>query len=119
MAQEPLLECSFLIPIRRDWNLSDGGAHKRSSWDWLNNQLYKFGGGTRSNELYEGWYLDPDTGKRMTDRSKKFIVALPREKIEQLRDLLRETCGVFQQKCIYLCVAGYVEFIKGPEHETA
>jgi hypothetical protein len=31
MARKKLVECSFLIPIRRDANLSDGEAHDREA----------------------------------------------------------------------------------------
>ena len=79
-----MLECSFLIPLRRDKNLSDGKLHRRAAWKWLDDQLMKFEGGTTALELYEGWYTDPDTGKRVTDQSRKFWVALPADKIAQL-----------------------------------
>jgi hypothetical protein len=119
VARKRLLECSFLIPIRRDRSLSDGRAHKPSAWKWLSGELFDiFGGGTRSLELQEGWYQDPDTNQRVTDRSQKYTVALPREGLGQLRALLRQACTVFAQKCIYLSVAGYVEFVEGPTYET-
>jgi hypothetical protein len=65
-----------------------------------------------------GWYEDPDTGERVTDLSHKYTVALPRADVGRLRALLREACVVFAQKSIYLSVAGYGEFVKGPPHET-
>jgi hypothetical protein len=119
VAKKGLLECSFLIPLRRDRNLSDGKAHKRLAWTWLSNELYAFGGGTRSRAEQEGWYEDPDTGERVSDLSHKYTVALPRAELRRLRGLLREACVVFAQKCIYLSVAGHVEFVEGPRHETA
>jgi hypothetical protein len=54
----------------------------------------------------------------VTDLSHKYTVALPREEVGRLGALLREACVVFAQKCIYLSVAGYVEFVEGPPHET-
>ena len=118
MARDRLLECSFLIPLRRDRNLSDGKPHRPGAWKWLSTRLYEeWQGGTRSREPQEGWYQEPDTGERVTDLSHKYTVALPREEVG-LRALLREACGVFAQKCIYLSVAGYVEFVEGPPHET-
>jgi hypothetical protein len=104
--------------LRRDKNLSDGKLHRRAAWKWLDNQLTKFSGGTMALELYEGWYIDPDTGKRTTDRSRKFWVALSVDQIGPLRSLLKETCRVFRQKCIYLSIAGQVEFVKGPDDES-
>jgi hypothetical protein len=116
--QRQLLECTFLIPIRRDRNLSDGKRHNQAAWDWLENSLSEFGGATRDAALQEGWYLDPDTGGRVTDLSRRYTVAVSRKGMGPLRAVLREACSVFRQKCIYLSVAGQVEFVEGPSHET-
>jgi hypothetical protein len=118
VARKRLLECSFLIPVRRDSKLSDGGPHRRREWTWLEKELVALGGVTQATGLYAGWYVDPDTRKPVKDLSRKFFVALPREEITRLRSLLREACGVFQQKCIYLSVAGHVEFVERPRDET-
>jgi hypothetical protein len=117
VAGKPLLECGFLIPTRRDKNLSDGRLHSTDAWAWLEDQLFEFGGASRATSLYEGWYLDPDTGEQVRDVSRKYVVAVPRRKLGRLRALLREACRVFQQKCLYLSVAGQVEFIKGVADE--
>lgn len=111
MAARKLLECSFLIPIRRDAHLSDGELHKQDLWDWLDGELFDFGGATRSNELYDGWYPDPDTNQRVDDVSKKYFVAISKSRLPELRALLRVCCDEFRQKCIYLSVAGQVEFV--------
>ncbi len=107
-----LLECSFLIPVFRDKGLSDGKPHRRTAWKWLDNQLMKYEGATRALELYEGWYPDPETGKRVVDRSRRFWVALSAEGVRRLRRLLIEACRVFLQKSIYLSIAGRVEFVR-------
>ena len=117
MATKKLMECSFLIPLRRDKNFSDGKLHRRTAWKWLDDRLMEFDGATRALELYEGWYPDPDTGKRVKDRSRKFWTAVPPGEIERLRSLLQEACQVFWQKFIYLSIAGQVEFVKGPDDE--
>jgi len=119
VAKKRLLECSFLIPLRRDLSLSDGKQHRRAAWKWLDDQLMMFDGATRALELYEGWYPDPETGKRVTDRSRKFWVALPPGALRQLRSLLKEACRVFRQKCIYLTVAGIVEFVREKDDESS
>jgi len=111
LGRKPLLECSFLIPLRRDRNLSDGRAHAKKAWKWLENELYEFDGATLANTTFEGWYLDRDTRTRERDISWKYFVALPRSDVERLRALLRRACVVFAQKCIYLSVAGRVEFV--------
>jgi hypothetical protein len=113
MKRKPLLECSFLIPLRRDRNLSDGGKlHKQAVWDWLEWELYPFGGGTCAKEAQVGWYVDPDTRERIWDDSWRYTVAMSRAQVRRLRDVLREACNKFAQKCIYLSVAGYVEFVR-------
>jgi hypothetical protein len=114
VARKRLLECSFLIPVRRDRNLSDGRAHSTRAWAWLADGLTAFGGATRDTGLYEGWYVDPDTGERVKDRSGPYVVAVPREGVGRLRTLLAEACTVFRQQCICLSVAGSVEFVEGP-----
>jgi hypothetical protein len=117
MVQDPLVECSFLIPVMRDANLSDGQLHDAEYWDWLVNELcLRFRGATRSPELYDGFYEDPDTRQLVTDRSRKFTVAVSELTVNDLRSLLSAACLVFQQKCIYLSVAGRVEFVKAPDH---
>jgi hypothetical protein len=116
---EQLLECSFLIPSRRDRHLSDGKAHRRSTWNWLERELFVFGGGTRAPNLYSGWYLDRDTGRQVRDLSRKYFVALPRARLAELRGVLRDACGRFRQKCIYLSVAGRVEFVEGGGNASA
>jgi hypothetical protein len=113
-----LLECSFLIPLRRDRNLSDGKAHRASAWKWLESGLGEFGGATRDTAAQEGWYEDPDTGEAVWDVSRRYTVAVGRKQLKRLRALLREACLVFGQKCLYLSVAGYVEFVGGPGHEA-
>jgi hypothetical protein len=113
VATKPLLECSFLIPVRRDRILSDNEPHARKSWRWLERELFAFEGATWADELYTGFYLDPDTGEQVRDRSYKYFVAIPRARVKELRGLLRRACREFRQKAIYLSVAGYVEFVSG------
>lgn len=118
MARKVLVECGFYIPIRRDENLSDGQPHEAEAWEWLDDRLIDFGGATLSTALWHGFYRDPDTLQVVDDLSCRYEVALPRKQLRDLRAMLREACVVFQQKCIYLSVAGYVEFIEGPHHEA-
>jgi hypothetical protein len=84
----------------------------KKTWLWLRQQLYRFGGAMRSGELCEGWYIDPDTKEEVEDRSQRYFVALPERDVAKLRSLLEEACEVFQQKCIYLSIAGRVEFVR-------
>ncbi len=119
MIQKRALECSFFIPIRRDANLSDGEPHSAEIWEWLDEELFnRFRGGTAAPGLYDGFYRDPDTAERVSDESRKFQVAVSVPQVDDLRALLAEACIKFQQKCIYLSVAGEVEFIEAVNHET-
>jgi hypothetical protein len=115
MVHDPLLECSFLIPLRRDANLSDGEPHEPETWEWLYDELYnRFQGATFNPTPYVGSYEDPDTHERVTDESKKYIVAIPETSVDELRLLLSVACFFFRQKCLYLSVAGRVEFVRAP-----
>lgn len=119
MAKKRLLSCTFLIPTRRDANLSDGKPHKAEALRWLEATLFEqFQGWTQPTALRLGCYLDPDTNEAICDESREYTVAVPSNRIKELRQLLAEACGVFQQKCIYLCVAGEVEFIEASHGST-
>ncbi len=111
----PLLECSFLIPIRRDANQSDGKLHESGIWEWLDDELLeRFQGVTFSPLTYRGAYVDPDTLERVFDDSKKYTVAIEELRVDELRKLLSAACVLFEQKCIYLSIAGRVEFVEPP-----
>jgi hypothetical protein len=112
MIQDPLLECSFFIPLRRDANLSDGMPHLSDAWVWLDDELFaNFGGRTIAPGEYDGFYRDPDTQERVFDKSRKFLVAIAPSQRGELRSLLAAACVIFGQKCIYLSIAGEVEFV--------
>jgi hypothetical protein len=109
----PLLECKFLIPIRRDRQLSDGKLHSLEKWKWLQQQLGKqFRGWTKAPGLYQGNWINPKTGQLISDKSVMFLVAVWSEKMPRLRQLLKQACKQFRQECIYLSMAGRVEFVE-------
>lgn len=114
---DSILECSFLIPLRQDKNLSDGDLHSTETWDWLDDLLWdRFDGLTIAPGTYAGSYKDPDTGERVGDESRRYVVALAEGRIDELREVLASACLVFRQKCIYLSVAGRVSFVEGSSH---
>src|SRR3954462_1312158 len=116
---DSFIECSFLIPLRRDAVLSDGELHPVESWEWLRDELYsQFGGQTLAPGLYQGFYQDPDTGEQVHDESYRFIVAVSEVKVSDLRRLLQAACVMFAQKCIFLSRAGVVEFIKVDDNDA-
>jgi len=115
-----IVECSFFVPIRRDANLSDGELHSSDIWEWLDNELFdRFSGRTIAPGLYEGFYRDPDTSERVADESRKYVVAVTESQLDELRVLLSAVCEKFRQKCIYLSIAGQVEFIEANKHEAS
>lgn len=112
---DSLIECSFLIPLRRDSNLSDGAEHQPAAWEWLYAELFeRFGGVTQAPGIYRGFYVDPSTSERVGDDSYRFVIAAPERGVDELRRLLVGFTVIFQQKCIYLSVAGRVEFVEFP-----
>ncbi|REJ72010.1 MAG: hypothetical protein DWQ29_22205 [Planctomycetota bacterium] len=107
------VECGFLVPIRGDAALSDGSVHAPEQWEWLRAEIWsQFGGVTESPGLHVGFYQNPDTEEMVTDESRRFTVAVQEHEVDNLRDLMREACVMFCQKCIYLSIAGRVEFIE-------
>jgi hypothetical protein len=119
MSLGQLLECSFLIPFKRDSSLSDGQLHGRKTWEWLQAELFvRFDGFTRAPGKFSGAYVDPDTKQQVSDESRKYIVAVADSQIDELRKLLSAACVLFQQKCIYLNIAGKVEFIEPPPYDS-
>jgi hypothetical protein len=115
MSPESWLECTFFIPLRRDPEISDGEPHTTDDWNWLSDELYdRFEGRTIAPGLYEGLWKSPKTERPVPDESRKYIVALPPGRVDELRQLLRAACRVFHQQAIYLAVAGHVELIEAP-----
>jgi hypothetical protein len=113
MAKSLMLECQFFVPLNRDGILSDGLPHETTAWEWLEDELLiTFDGLSVTPGLFRGAYRDPDTGERVNDESRQFIVALSMDRLDELRVILQQACTMFQQKCIYLSVAGQVEFVK-------
>src|SRR5262245_14132474 len=99
--------------MRGDAMLSDGSLHARSAWSWLHQRLKSlFTGWTRAPGAFEGVWLHAGTGRYVADKSKKYTVAVAAKAVEELRNLLAEVCVKFRQQCIYLSVAGKVEFVE-------
>jgi hypothetical protein len=112
MSPQTLVECRFFIPIHRDKSISDGDSHPVTAWQWLHGELFEwFNGRTNSSAaIFEGDWKD-EKGERVYDTSREYIVALPQDKVDELRKMLAKACSVFFQKCIYLSVKGDVEFV--------
>lgn len=112
-----LIETYFLVPIREDKEVGDGQLHKPEKWKNLQDALYRrFGGHTHERRIHyvlglEGDYADG--ARRVVDESRKYVVALERQKLSDMRCFLEGVADDFRQKEIYFHVAGPVEFIKG------
>ncbi len=124
--KEKLVECSFLIPEVGD---SDRRVHRGSAWQELAVQLREaFPSGHTGPEIVHrdvrsigGEYSEFDTDRIVRDISRRYTVAIPEGRVVDLRRLLSWAAEIFDQKAIYLSVAGIVEFVtsgpsSGPGH---
>lgn len=108
-----MVESHFLIPMRRDAEISDGQPHETEAWDWLNHQMQVgFDGWTRAPGYYHGVWKNPKSGQIIHDESRQYILAIPEIDGDKLRGLLKLACRVFAQRCLYLAIAGRVEFVE-------
>lgn len=122
--EERLVECSFLIPLVRD---SDRTPHPIVAWWRLVEAIRTlFPEGHSGPELMyrdvkvlSGEYVDDATGRIVRDESRRYTVAIPRSRLEDLRKFLRGAANTFDQKAIYLAVAGEVEFVKSKPWDGA
>lgn len=74
--------------------LKQGGEHATPSGDWV-----------------LGTWATGGAEAPIEDRSRKYTVAVPADRVEDLRALLRRAGNSFDQQVIYLEVAGYAEFL--------
>ncbi len=115
-----LVECSFLIPLVRD---SDRVPHQPLCWRSLEDALYSaFGGSSGPDLIYRGvrparGEYQSDVGARVRDESWRYIVAVSRARLDELRLILRKVANTFDQEAIYLSIAGSVEFVRGTEED--
>ena len=113
MAKPKLLECHFLIPIQRDSEISDGEPHEPATWQWLENELMdRFDGWRAETAPHRGAWRSSKTGRISCDVCRCYLVAVVKNELKELRRFLQLACGTFAQQCIYLSVAGIVEFVE-------
>lgn len=103
-----IVECAFLVPLVRD---SDRALHQPACWNALQDALFEsFGGSTGPDTIYRavrstrGEYRS-EAGERVQDESWRYIVAVPRSNLDELRTILRRATNTFDQEAIYLSVA--------------
>lgn len=112
---EKLLECAFLIPLVRD---SDRQSHEAVTWKLLQDALFDLCGGYTGGEtMYQlassvpGAYEEEGTSRSVEDQSLRYIVAISKTHLAELRKLLGRAANTFDQKSVYLSIAGHVEFV--------
>jgi len=118
MERDPGLPvCVFLVPLVRD---GDRRPHPPVLWRLLQDALVStFGGATGPETVV--WYRDreptpgawaPGKGEEaVTDLSRRYTIAIPPNRVAELRNLLRKVGNSFDQRAMYLEVAGYAEIL--------
>ncbi len=113
---EKKLQCEFFVPIVRN---SDKKPHQPVAWNLLVNEIRRlFPAGHsgpemfyRGDSLVPGEYEENPGTPPISDISRRYILALPEGKVNDLRLLLRMAAHTFDQQAMYLSVAGVVEFV--------
>lgn len=110
--------CVFLVPVVRD---SDRRPHPPILWRLLQDALIRtFGGLTgpetvvyyRASSPVPGTWLPGSGREHVEDLCRKYTLAMPSDRVDDLRALLRRAGNSFDQRMIYLEVAGYAELLE-------
>ena len=119
MAKEPPRPaCVFLIPVVRD---SDRKPHPSTLWRLLQDAVVRTCGAVTGPEtvLYyrnpsavPGAWSPGEGQEAVEDLSRKYTVAVPADRLDELRAFLRRAGNSFDQRVMYLEVAGYAEFLE-------
>ena len=117
---ERLVQCEFFVPIVRN---SDKKPHQPMAWRAFGNEIRRmFPAGHsgpetfyRGDTLVPGEYEDSPEAAPIQDESRRYLLAIPETKIDDLRQLLRKAANTFDQKAMYLAVKGDVEFVTATE----
>jgi hypothetical protein len=121
MDERPV-QCEFFVPIVRN---SDKQPHQPSAWNQLVDEIRRvFPAGHsgpetfyRGDALVPGEYEDNPDEPPIEDTSRRYLLAIPPNKVDDLRQLLRKAANTFDQMAIYLSVKGDVEFITPGAHD--
>jgi hypothetical protein len=113
----------FLVPLVRD---SDRRPHPPILWRLLQDALIeRFDAMTgpemvlyyRNAKPLAGTWSPRQGAEPVEDLSRKYTVAITAKQVGELRDLLRRVGNSFDQRVMYLEVAGYAELLAVlPEH---
>lgn len=66
----------------------------------------------RNREAVPGAWSPGEGQAPVEDKSRKYTVAIPADQVDELRGLLRRAGNSFDQRVMYLEVAGYAEFLE-------
>ena len=113
---ERRVQCEFFIPIVRN---GDKKPHQSVAWNLLVNEIRRvFPAGHsgpetfyRGDALVPGEYEESPGSPPVSDTSRRYLLAIPEGKVNDLRLLLKMAAHTFDQQAIYLSVAGVVEFV--------
>ncbi len=67
--------------------------------------------------MVPGEYEDRPDEPPISDTSRRYLLAIPESKVDDLRLLLRKAANTFDQLAMYLSVKGYVEFVNATESD--
>jgi hypothetical protein len=117
---ERLVQCEFFVPIVRN---TDKKPHQPLAWIALGQEIRRaFPAGHSGPEMFyrgdamvPGEYQDDLYSPPIQDISRRYLLAIPEAKVEDLRLLLRKAANTFDQKAMYLMVKGIVEFVTATE----
>lgn len=110
--------CVFLVPLVRD---SDRRPHAPMQWRLLQDALLGlFNGFTGPETVVYYRRRDPARGiwsaaqdeAPVEDLSRKYVVAVPQDRIGELQALIRRAGNSFDQRVMYLEIAGYSELLE-------
>lgn len=114
MADDPWIECHFFVPLVKN---SDQKPHSPTAWKLLQNVLRKrFAGLSGPEGIYvklrpiPGEYTSK-AGEPVGDESYRYIVAVEKNRIDELRELMKKIGNTFDQEAIYFSVRGEVTCI--------
>jgi hypothetical protein len=111
----PTIACEVIIPTV--------SGRTRLPWtpnkipDWENAAAYLFGGISPIALGVVGKWRNPAAppGKGIVpDPQNRYEVAVPDDRVGELREFMRFTCAHFEQECLYFKVGSTVEFLDNP-----
>jgi len=113
--------CEFVIPLVRD---GDRSPHQPSAWSALHDALFRcFDGFMGPQAVYRirdgtpGQYRSETKG-RVEDECRQYRIGMPRDRVDELRALLRKAANTFDQEEIFLVILeGDMDFLSATEED--